>query len=103
MQSALTSPKKKALYQQDAIETKPADALENVFNSHLDVRAPDSKFAAIFKRLKAKEELWVDYKPRKEYCPIARLNFSKSRQYNQGAVGYYYILRCKCGDLSRDF
>ncbi|CAN9183713.1 unnamed protein product [Alternaria alternata] len=33
------------------------DALENVFNSHLDVRAPDSKFAAIFKRLKAKEEL----------------------------------------------
>ncbi|CAN9280036.1 unnamed protein product [Alternaria alternata] len=103
MQSALTSPKKRALYQRDAVETEPAGALENVFNSHLDVRAPDSKFAAIFERLKAKEELWIGYEPGKEYWPVARLNFSKSRQHKQGAEGYYHILRCKCGDLSRDF
>ncbi|CAN9210682.1 unnamed protein product [Alternaria alternata] len=80
-----------------------ADALENVFNSHLDVRAPDSKFAAIFERLKAKEELWIGYEPGKEYWPIARLNCSKSRQYKQGAEGYYYILRCKCEDLGSGF
>ncbi|RII06813.1 hypothetical protein CUC08_Gglean008890 [Alternaria sp. MG1] len=84
-------------------QSEPASALENVFNSRLDVRAPDSKFAAIFERLKAKEELWIDYELGKEYWPVARLNFSKSRQYKQGAEGYYYILRCKCGDLSRDF
>ncbi|CAN9422398.1 unnamed protein product [Alternaria alternata] len=82
---------------------EPAGALENVFNSNLDVRAPDSKFAAIFERLKAKEELWIGYEPGKEYWPVARLNFSKSRQYKQGAEGYYYILRSKFGDLSKDF
>ncbi|CAN9244735.1 unnamed protein product [Alternaria alternata] len=101
--TALTSPRKLALYERDAVEIEPADALENVFNSRLDVRAPDSKFAAIFERLKAKEELWIDYEPGKEYCPIARLNISESRQYKQGAMGYYYILRYKCGDLGSDF
>ncbi|RII22468.1 hypothetical protein CUC08_Gglean000058 [Alternaria sp. MG1] len=82
---------------------EPAGALENVFNSDLDVRALDSKFAAIFERLKAKEELWIGYELGKEYWPVARLNFSKSRQYKQGAEGYYYILRSKFGDLSKDF
>ena len=42
------------------------DALENVFNNNLDLRAPDSKFAAIFPRLKGNETLWViwNHRPR---------------------------------------
>ena len=45
----------------------------------------------------------VDYELGKEYQPIARLNISKSKQYREGVEGYYYILRSRYEDISKDF
>ncbi|KAI1569417.1 hypothetical protein PtrEW4_005883 [Pyrenophora tritici-repentis] len=80
-----------------------ADALENIFNNNLESRAPDSKFAAIYEHLKANEALWVNYEPGKKYQPIACLNIIRSKHYNQGAEGYYYILRSKSAGASKNF
>ncbi|KAI1510415.1 hypothetical protein Ptr86124_010861 [Pyrenophora tritici-repentis] len=101
--AALTTPYKRALYERDAIQMEAADALENIFNNNLESRAPDSKFAAIYEHLKANEALWVNYEPGKKYQPIACLNIIRSKHYNQGAEGYYYILRSKSAGASKNF
>ncbi|KZM19291.1 hypothetical protein ST47_g9563 [Ascochyta rabiei] len=85
------------------VSPNAVDALENIFNNNLESRAPDSKFAVIYERLKANEALWADYEPGKEYRPIARLNMSRSKQYSQKAEVYYYLLRLKCAGASNDF
>ncbi|EDU47797.1 predicted protein [Pyrenophora tritici-repentis Pt-1C-BFP] len=45
----------------------------------------------------------VNYEPGKKYQPIACLNIIRSKHYNQGAEGYYYILRSKSAGASKNF
>jgi hypothetical protein len=45
----------------------------------------------------------VDYKPDREYQPIARIRLGRSEEYKYGVDGRYYILSHKHAGTSRDF